>query len=125
MKTLNQICSLRTFGPLLLALGAMLLAPTAAWADRDRDRDRGEDRGMMERAGEAVSDGAITAQVKTRLLANTNLPGRDIEVETNDGTVTLSGTVRSDTEKDLAYHIAKDSRGVRNVRNNLRVRDDN
>ncbi len=45
-----------------------------------------------EQAGEAVSDTWITTKVKSALLAGDATPGMDIEVETKDGVVSLSGT---------------------------------
>ncbi len=47
----------------------------------------------MDEAGDAVSDTWITTKVKSTLLAEDATPGMDIEVETKDGVVSLSGTV--------------------------------
>lgn len=69
----------------------------------------------------AASDTTITAAVKAKLLANSSTSGMDIHVETNHGVVTLSGTVRSDAERDLAERIARDTDGVTDVTNNLQV----
>jgi osmotically-inducible protein OsmY len=44
-----------------------------------------------ERTGEVVSDAAVTAAVKTKVLADTSTPGLQIDVDTKDGVVTLSG----------------------------------
>ncbi|HET7570263.1 MAG TPA: BON domain-containing protein [Gammaproteobacteria bacterium] len=68
-----------------------------------------------------ASDTAITAAVKSKLLANSSTSGMDIHVETNHGVVTLSGTVRSDAEKTLAERIARNTDGVTDVTNNLKV----
>ncbi|NQD94500.1 BON domain-containing protein [Pseudomonas sp. CrR25] len=66
----------------------------------------------MEKAGEAVSDTWITSKVKSTLIADENLSGLDIEVETNQGVVTLSGTVASSVERDMAIAKAKQIEGV-------------
>lgn len=83
---------------------------------------------MQNQAGNAAhnakvgaSDTAITAAVKSKLLANSSTSGMDIHVETNHGVVTLSGTVRSDAEKNLAERIARNTDGVTDVTNNLKV----
>ncbi|MBQ0742512.1 MAG: BON domain-containing protein, partial [Pseudomonas sp.] len=52
-------------------------------------------------AGEAISDAWITSKVKSTFLFSSNLDGLDITVETENGQVTLSGTVDSAAEKEL------------------------
>ncbi len=66
-------------------------------------------------AGDAVSDTWITTKVKSVLLAEGSTPGMDIEVETKDGIVSLSGTVATEAEKEMAISKAKGVEGVRNV----------
>ena len=60
-------------------------------------------------------DPTVTVAVKTRLLADTAIAGRRIDVDTRDGVVTLSGEVRSQAEKDIAVQLARDTTGVREV----------
>ncbi len=69
----------------------------------------------VEEAGDAVSDTWITTKVKSTLLADGATPGMDIEVETKDGVVSLSGTVTSEAEREMAINKAKDIKGVRDV----------
>ena len=66
----------------------------------------------MEKAGEAVSDTWITSKVKSTFLADENLRGLDIQVETNQGVVALSGTVASSVERDMAIAKAQQIKGV-------------
>ena len=68
-----------------------------------------------------VDDATTTAAVKTRLIANSNTQGLDIDVDTMGDIVTLSGHVDSDEQKTLAAEIAKSTGDVRDVRNNLVV----
>ena len=70
---------------------------------------------------ENVEDAAITSAVKTRFLAEPGVAGLKIDVDTNDGVVTLSGTVKSSAEADKAVSIAQKSAGVKRVVNHLRV----
>ncbi len=72
-------------------------------------------------AGEAVSDAAITADVKTRLLADSRTDGLKIDVDTQSGVVYLSGDVNSSEQITVAEIIAKQVKGVESVENNLRV----
>lgn len=68
-----------------------------------------------------VEDATITATVKSRLVANRNTKGLKINVDTKDEVVTLSGTVDSAEERDLAGALARNSRNVAEVINELKV----
>jgi len=70
---------------------------------------------------ENVEDAAITSAVKTKFLAEPGVSGLKIDVDTNDGVVTLSGMVKSSAEADKAVSIAQKSTGVKRVVNRLRV----
>ncbi|AHL74424.1 osmY [Stutzerimonas stutzeri] len=69
----------------------------------------------MEEAGDATSDTWITTKVKSSLLVEGATPGMDIEVETKDGVVSLSGTVATEAEREMAISKAKGIKGVREV----------
>jgi osmotically-inducible protein OsmY len=71
--------------------------------------------------GSWVDDATTTAAVKSRLIRNANTKGLQIDVDTYDDVVTLSGRVQSDEEKSLAAEIARNSSDVEDVRNNLVV----
>lgn len=66
-------------------------------------------------ASAAISDAWITSKVKSSYLYSRNLDGLDISVDTKGGMVSLSGKVRSSTEKQLAIETARNIRGVRGV----------
>ena len=72
-------------------------------------------------AGGAATDAAITTAVKAKFLADSNTPGMKIDVDTRDGVVTLSGTVRSRAEAENAVAIARESQGVKSVIDNLKI----
>lgn len=88
-------------------------AKTEGAADRAGDAAAG--------AGAAVTDAGITTAVKTRLLADPDVAGLKIDVDTQDKVVTLSGTVASAAQKTEAGNIARDTTGVARVVNNLKV----
>jgi len=69
----------------------------------------------MNDAGDAASDTWITTKVKSVLLVEDETPGMDIEVETNEGVVSLSGTVATEAEREAAIQKAKAVEGVREV----------
>jgi hyperosmotically inducible protein len=72
-------------------------------------------------AGQVLDDAAITAAVKTRLMADSVVGALKIDVDTKDGVVSLNGPVKSQTEKDTAIRIARETSGVKEVRDNLVV----
>ena len=69
----------------------------------------------MKEAGDATSDTWITTKVKSSLLAEDATPGMDIEVETKNGVVSLSGTVATEAEREAAINKAMAIEGVRDV----------
>jgi osmotically-inducible protein OsmY len=92
-------------------------AATAGVLDRDPDVDR--DAG--DRAGAVVTDAAITSAVKAKLLADPVVGGLKIDVDTDGGTVTLSGRVSSRAEADQALQLARGTEGVSRVLDKLQV----
>lgn len=70
----------------------------------------------------AMDDTAITAKVKAAILAEPGLKSLEINVDTKDATVTLSGSVGSDMLRDRAKQIAMTTEGVKNVVDNISVR---
>lgn len=62
-----------------------------------------------------LSDAWITAKTASTLLWTDGVEGTDIEVDTEDGVVSLEGTVSSGVEKELAIEIAQGIRGVERV----------
>ena len=71
-----------------------------------------------------VDDANLTAKVKSQLLWNSNTSGLAIDVDTRDAVVTLSGNVGSEAEAELAEQIARNTRDVSGVENNLKVNNE-
>jgi hyperosmotically inducible periplasmic protein len=72
--------------------------------------------------GEAVHDATTTASVKMALALQRGVKGSHISVHTDRGTVTLTGEVHSEAERQLATRVARDTEGVRDIVNRLEVR---
>ena len=68
-----------------------------------------------------VDDATTTAAVKSKLLANPNTKGLQVDVDTRGDVVTLSGSVASAEEKQLAEELARNTGDVKDVRNQLIV----
>ncbi|MFC3111022.1 BON domain-containing protein [Undibacterium arcticum] len=74
------------------------------------------------KGGSAVSDAAITAKVKTAIIAEPGLKSMQINVKTADGVVTLSGAIDSQQSIDRAKQVAQSVSGVKSVDNQLTVK---
>ena len=72
-------------------------------------------------AGENVDDATITASVKTKLAAEKPATLTKVDVDTNKGTVYLTGNVENATIKARATELARSVSGVREVVNNLQL----
>ena len=73
------------------------------------------------KAGEVLSDGALTAKIKSKMALDDTVRARTIDVSTTDHVVMLSGTVRSQAEHDKALQLAKETAGVTRVIDHLTV----
>lgn len=91
-------------------------------ADNDMHSDMSDDmeEGVEEGTSE-LTDAKIATVIKTRLLMDTDISGFDIDVDVENGVVTLTGEVDSDAERDLAVEIAKNASDVKDVESDLRV----
>jgi osmotically-inducible protein OsmY len=74
-----------------------------------------------ERAADAVGDAAITAAVSARLAADDRLSVLQIEVDTTDGRVALTGQAPDEAARQRAAELAAGVDGVRAVDNRLTV----
>jgi hyperosmotically inducible protein len=71
--------------------------------------------------GTVLSDAEITTAVKTKLLADKDVGGMKIDVDTDHGVVTLTGPVTSATERAQALKLARQTKGVKKVVNKLSI----
>lgn len=69
-----------------------------------------------------IDDLTASARVRSNLAANGNMKGLPIDVATHDAVVTLTGAVTSRKERMLAELIARNTAGIRSVRNELAIR---
>lgn len=76
----------------------------------------------QESTGEYIDDTVITSRVKAVLLNDPAVSGLAINVETFKGTVQLSGFVKTASERNRAVQLARDVKGVRQVKNDILIR---
>ncbi|HKE94144.1 MAG TPA: BON domain-containing protein [Povalibacter sp.] len=98
---------MRKFPALILSLGLVAAGATAVADDMHK------------------SDASLTASVKSALISNDATKARQINVETKDGVVQLSGFVDSSAAKSAAETTAMSVEGVKQVQNRLLIRDGN
>jgi hyperosmotically inducible periplasmic protein len=107
-----------TFGKTLVGVGLAIAlgAGTVACGERAPSP---EPQAESEDVGTALSDTAITATVKARLMREESIESAEIHVTTTNGVVTLEGTVGSAAAKASAEDAAMSVDGVKSVDNNL------
>ncbi len=69
----------------------------------------------------APNDAQITSDIQTKLSTDSGLQGKQLAVQAESGTVTLSGTVDDDTQRQAAARYAAAEPGVKQVINNLQI----
>jgi hyperosmotically inducible protein len=114
-----------------LALGLGLAVPSTGFAqDYGTTKDKAEakthqaatkTKETTHKSGEAVTDASITTKIKADFVNEKSLKGSDIDVDTNDHVVTLKGTVASAAGKARAAQIAKNTKGVTKVVDDLTI----
>ena len=73
-------------------------------------------------AGQVVDDATITTKVKAKLFDQSFLRGFAISVDTFEGTVTLTGAVKTEDQKEEAGKIAASVYGVKGVNNLISIK---
>ena len=90
---------------------------TANTIGTDRDMDTTADTGLGDGrdSDQPIDDTWITTKVKSSLLAEPDVSGLEINVDTLNGVVTLRGQLETQAQFDAATRIARDIEGVANV----------
>ncbi|HMJ21098.1 MAG TPA: BON domain-containing protein [Terriglobales bacterium] len=69
----------------------------------------------------APNDAQLTSDIQNKLVADSGLQGKQLGVKAEEGTVTLTGTVDNDAQREAAARYAASEAGVKQVINNLQV----
>jgi len=75
----------------------------------------------MSAAQQPIEDGWITMKIHSMFIPEDALGGSNIDVDTDKGVVTLSGTVTSEAGRARALAIAKGTDGAKSVVDKLRI----
>ena len=95
--------------------------------DVDSAREIGAEVGerVAEGTNEAqrmATNAGITTRIKSKMALDEIVEAADIDVDTENGVVTLTGTVASTAERDRALQLARETQGVTSVVDRLSVR---
>jgi hyperosmotically inducible protein len=71
---------------------------------------------------EAIDDGVVTAKVKAKLIEDPVTKAHQINVDTFKGVVQLSGFVETEQARARALQLAKETAGVRSVKDAMEMR---
>lgn len=129
----------------LTVVGVAGVAAYAYWSDngsvlRERAADLARETAKREagklatqaadKAGEAadkisetMTDGALTAKIKSKMALDDHVKARAIDVDTSGSVATLSGVVASADERKRALQLARDTQGVTRVVDKLEIRN--
>lgn len=77
--------------------------------------------GLGVACNKAPNDAQLTSDIQSKMNTDSGLQGKQLSVQTANGTVTLSGTVDNDNQREAAARYAASEPGVKQVINNLQV----
>ena len=106
------------------AIAAALIASMtlAACSEADRQQAKTEGRQATAQASAAVDDAAITTKVKAALAGDPRTNAHQVNVETREGAVQLSGFVDTSEAKSTAEELARNVDNVKSVDNEIDVK---
>jgi osmotically-inducible protein OsmY len=124
---------------LLAAVGVGSVAAYNHWSDNPRAAAVDAERASRQAArlanqavvkasdaasklGDTVGTNAVTVKIKSKMALDDYIDAGNINVDTSDTTVTLTGVVRSADERDRAVRLARETQGVTQVVDRLRIR---
>jgi osmotically-inducible protein OsmY len=107
----------------VLFCGAAFAMMTAGYATAQTATQEAKDKTKAgaEKTKTTMTDAEITSAVKTKLMADKTVGGLKLDVDTEHGIVTLSGPVHSAAERAQAAKLARETKGVKGVKNNLKL----
>jgi osmotically-inducible protein OsmY len=73
-------------------------------------------------ARRVLADGQITAKIKAKMALDDTVKALAVNVDTNGTTVTVTGQVGSAAQRERVLQLARETQGVKDVVDHLRVR---
>ena len=95
--------------------------------DTERAREVGAEVGertaaAADQARRAITEGSLTGKIKAKMALDDSVQALDIDIDTNGSVVTLSGVVGTEAQRQRALALARETAGVTQVVDHLRVR---
>lgn len=87
----------------------------------EEQREKNEPKRSL---GTVIDDATITTAIKLKFAKDDLVRAYKIDVDTKDGMVTLTGTVKSDQEAKRAIALAESEEGVKRVSSVLQIKPD-
>ncbi|HEY7169613.1 MAG TPA: BON domain-containing protein [Vicinamibacterales bacterium] len=99
---------------------------TSGATTTEKARERGAEIGeksavAAEKVKNELADAALTGKIKAKMALDDTVRSRSIDVTTDGSVVTLSGSVRSASERQRAVSLAGETEGVTRVVDHLSV----
>jgi hyperosmotically inducible protein len=94
---------------------------TRADYDRDKDRYEKDAKASGRTVGSGVNDSWLWTKTRAALATTAGLRDSTIDVDVTNDVVTLSGTVGTKEQQQMAVKTAQEIDGVKSVKNNLKV----
>lgn len=102
------------------ASALIALAPTSVHAQQQNPPHQ-DVRDQQQMDPSDMQGERVASEVTTRLARSPSLAGSTIAVSVEDNTLTLEGTVGSESDRERALRIARQTSGVREVQDQLQV----
>lgn len=93
---------------------AVMLATTTVLSFAETSKQEGK--------GEYFDDSVVTTKVKAAIFNEPSLKSAEINVETFKGVVQLSGFVSTEADTKKAVEVARSVKGVKSVKNAMRIK---
>lgn len=94
---------------------ALAVVPSANASSSPMDNLAKDATKLVNDTANVLKDTAISTQINAKIALDKNLSQYDIEVNSNNGNVTLAGTVNSDSEASSLIQLAASTAGVKSV----------
>jgi hyperosmotically inducible protein len=107
----------------LAAVGQVIAACSLLLVVAACNKQQNTDQSAASSVGSMMDDTVISTKVREALLANDDVKSYAIKVNTENGQVVLSGFVNNQNQIDLSMKIAKGINGVKDVSNELSIKD--
>ncbi len=99
---------------------------TSGTVDVNAARERGAEVGekvavAAAKVRDSAQEAALTSKIKAKMMLDDSIKARSIDVSTDGTIVTVSGVVRSAAERDRALQLARETTGVTEVKDRLKI----